>query len=243
MPEFTDPYLDPATGILRNLVGATSQPDLDWREAQLTAVAAVSIGVSPVKPTGDLRELCAIHERLFGKLYDWAGKVRTVDMRKGSDRNADFFMPVSRLDSGAGFAFLELAEDNHLKGLGTEQFVNRLAHHYDQVNYLHPFREGNGRTQRILWTNVARRAGWTLRWNEVTGAENDQASRHAMENRDLSGLRTMFNRIAAPAGESPQQSKRVTPATANERKLRFPELFDGPGTAETVTEDGYGLER
>jgi cell filamentation protein len=244
MPEFQDPYLDPSTGILRNLLGVSSQPALDVREAQLTAVAAIGIGVQPVKPTGDLRELCAIHQRLFEKVYDWAGKLRTVDMRKGNDRDAEFFMSASRLDSGAGFAFSELAEDNHLKGLGKEQFVDRLAHHYDQVNYLHPFREGNGRAQRILWTNVARRAGWALHWTDVTGAQNDQASRDAMERQDLAGLREIFTRITVPLGPQPVSSRRVSPeATSSDRKRRFPELFPAAGSTLSSTEGESDLER
>ena len=60
-------------------------------------------------------------------------------MRKGSDPRAEFFMPVSRLESGAGFAFQELADDKMLAGPGgaapdKDSFVNKLAHHFDQLN-------------------------------------------------------------------------------------------------------------
>ncbi|WP_392342486.1 Fic family protein (plasmid) [Leifsonia sp. P73] len=77
--------------------------------------------------------------------------------------------------------------------------MERLAHHYDQVNYLHPFREGNGRTQRIFWTQIAAGAGYDLDWSQATGAQNDHASRDAMERRDFAGLRTMFDRVVQPA--------------------------------------------
>ena len=123
-------------------------------------------------------------------------------------------MPVSRLQSGAGFVFQELAEDNYLRGLDKDRFVSRLAHHYDQVNYLHPFHEGNGRTQRILWTQVAREAGYGLDWRKVTGEVNDQASRDAMEKQDLSGLRSMLDMIATPA-----PSGRPTDAQAERVRL------------------------
>jgi cell filamentation protein len=129
-------------------------------------------------------------------------------MRKGTDAVAESFMPVSRLQTGAMFAFQELADDKYLRGMDRDTFIDRLAHHYDQVNYLHPFREGNGRTQRVLWTQVARQAGHDLDWRGVTGAVNDRASRDAMERQDLSGLRTMFATIVHPINETAAASKK-----------------------------------
>jgi cell filamentation protein len=229
LPDFVDPYLDPDTGLLRNRVGAGTRESLEVTEADLTALRAVELIERPVKPTGDLRQLQAIHQRLFQDVYEWAGDLRTVDMRKGSDPAAEFFMPVSRLQSGAGYAFQELSDDNYLRGLDKDRFVSRLAHHYDQVNYLHPFREGNGRTQRILWTQVAREAGYELDWRGATGKVNDQASRDAMEKQDLSGLRSMFDTIASPAS-----SGRVTDVQA-ERVRLFANLDMPPRTSQART--------
>jgi cell filamentation protein len=129
-------------------------------------------------------------------------------MRKGTDAVAESFMPVSRLQTGAMFAFQELADDKYLRGMDRDTFIDRLAHHYDQVNYLHPFREGNGCTQRVLWTQVARQAGYDLDWRGVTGAVNDRASRDAMERQDLSGLRTMFATIVHPINETAAATKK-----------------------------------
>lgn len=224
MPEFVDPYLDPATGILRNNLGITDQRTLDVAEADLVEARRVQMIVRPVKVTGDLRQLQAIHGQLFQDVYDWAGQLRTVDIRKGTDPAAEFFMPVSRLESGAGFAFAELADENQLRGLDRDRFVERLAHHYDQVNYLHPFREGNGRTQRIFWTQIAAGAGYDLDWSKVTGAQNDQASRDAMERRDFTGLRTMFDQIVQPA----TPGGRLTPERLEQ--LRVFASMGGPAT-------------
>jgi cell filamentation protein len=199
LPEFVDPYLEPASGILRNRLGITTQQALDVAEADLVEARRAQMIARPVKVTGDLRQLQAIHGQLFQDVYDWAGQLRTVDIRKGTDPAAEFFMPVSRLESAAGFAFAELADDHQLHGLDRDRFVARLAHHYDQVNYLHPFREGNGRTQRIFWTQIAAGAGFDLDWSRVTGAENDQASRAAMERQDFTELRAIFDRIVQPA--------------------------------------------
>jgi cell filamentation protein len=195
LTDVVDPYVDPETGVLRNLIGATTGAALATAEADLTAFAAIELAEHPVKVTRDLRQLRNIHHRLFRDLFEWAGELRTVDMRKAGDATAEFFMPASRVDSGGGFAFRELADDDYLRGLDRDLFILRLAHHYDQVNYLHPFREGNGRTQRIFWSQIARAAGFELNWCGVSGATNDRACRLAMETQDLSELCAMFETI------------------------------------------------
>ena len=59
----------------------------------------------------------------------------------------------------------------------------------------HPFRKGNGRTQRVFWNRVAKDAGYELDWTLVVGDENDEASRRAAEEKDLSGLEALFTKI------------------------------------------------
>jgi cell filamentation protein len=79
-----------------------------------------------------------------------------------------------------------------------DEFVKHLAYFYDQLNYIHPFREGNGRTQRVFWNRVAQDAGYEIGWDLVIGDRNDEASRLAAEQMDLSGLESMFNKIIRP---------------------------------------------
>jgi len=197
LAEFTDPYLDPTTGQLRNQVGATTRADLDAAEGALTFARAVELVDAPVAATGDLTEFRAIHRHLFQDVYEWAGQLRTVDLRKNV-AGAEFFLPVSMIDRAAGFAADELRQDGMLRGLSRERFVDRISYHYDQWNYIHPFREGNGRTQRLFWNRVAADAGWNLDWRIVQGGVNDAASRAAAESRDFGPLRVMFDRIVSP---------------------------------------------
>jgi cell filamentation protein len=90
--EFLDPYLDPETGILRNLIGARTKESLDDAEGSLSFTRLVQLMDRPPMPTGDLTELRAIHHHLFQDLYDWAGQLRTVDIRKNVE-GAQFFLP------------------------------------------------------------------------------------------------------------------------------------------------------
>jgi cell filamentation protein len=194
---FVDPYIDPSSGILRNLVGARTWDDLHRAEAALVTQRTVELaGRYPLHPGGGLDELCGIHRQLFQDVYDWAGKTRTVDINKPG---GEPFLPWSRIGTGTRFVFEALAQDGDLRGLDRSAFVERLAFHYDALNYAHPFREGNGRTQRVFWSRIARSAGWDLDWRLASGQQNDAASRAGAEGSDLRPLRELFDRITPAA--------------------------------------------
>ena len=217
--DFIDPYLDPESGLLRNLVGAQTKSALDDAEGALSFARLVQLMDHPVKPTSDLDELRAIHRHLFQDVYAWAGELRTVDIRK-NEEGAQFFLPVSMIERAAMFAAGELREDNELRGLPREKFIDRLAYHYDAFNYIHPFREGNGRTQRVFWNRIARTAGWQLDWRAVRGATNDHASRAGSEQRDFGPLREMFDQIVTEA--TPRRERDATWREAERARLAFP---------------------
>ena len=94
-----------------------------------------------------------------------------------------------------------LRGDDLLKGLGHDEFVKRLSVSYNNFNILHPFREGNGRTQRIFWEIIAREAGWHFDWGLIDKRTNDQASIAGMQRNDLRPLEDMFRRIVKPLSE------------------------------------------
>lgn len=217
-----DPYIDPSTGVLRNKVGATDEGTLAKAEGALTYARAAELLERPPTPTGDLAELRAIHRQLFQDVYDWAGELRRIDMNKklSDTERTEFFMPAVAVERGMHMAALELHSDNYLQGMSRDQFIERLSHHYDQVNYAHPFREGNGRAQRMFWDRVSRDAGYELDWQQVTGEVNDKASRAAMEQRDFSQLHSMFDRITRPTQE--QQPTEEQWRTAQLHRLAFP---------------------
>lgn len=189
-----DPYFDESIGELRNLLGAKSPEEFQELEPQIVFANELELESESIPRTNDLREVLLIHKQLFKGVYDWAGKIRTVDIKKNAE-GAEFFLVVSKISSAADYVFAELAKENYLKGLGKDEFAQRLAHHYDQLNYIHPFREGNGRTQRVFWARVAHDAGYEINWDAVVGDENDEASRIAAEDMDLSALEGMFRKI------------------------------------------------
>lgn len=149
---------------------------------------------SPVQATNDLQELLRIHFHLFQDVFDWAGQLRTVDVRKDVP-GAEFFMPWQYMERAAAVCFGELAAQDYLLGLSRADFVEHLAYHYEKINYIHPFREGNGRTQRIFWNRVALKAGWQLDWRPVHGEENHLAARAGSDQQDLAPLVRMFEKV------------------------------------------------
>lgn len=195
MSDFIDPYLDPETGILKNLVGAKTQEELEQVETNIIAAADLSLKDVPRTNTAD--ELLAIHKALFGRIYSWAGKIRTVDIRKGSQ---EYFLYKDHIPTGLNYVFSELQDENFLKGKTREDFVVKLAYFYEQLNFIHPFREGNGRTQRIFWTRIAADAGFDIAWRKVVGDELNQASAIGREKHDLKPLEVMFEKIVAEKG-------------------------------------------
>ena len=192
MNDFVDPYLDPKTGILRNRLNAKTQSQL--RKGEGNIITLEELKLRNVPHTRDLAELQKIHKKLFGKVYDWAGQLRTVNIKKGSE---EFFLDATYLENGAKYVFEELAKESYLKGLPREEFVKRIAYFYEQLNFIHPFREGNGRTQRIFWQRIAKDAGYKIRWYKVVGDELDDASLIGRTEHDLAPLEKMFGKIVA----------------------------------------------
>ncbi|MEI2669626.1 MAG: hypothetical protein V9G13_00440 [Marmoricola sp.] len=98
--EVVDPYLDPETGLLRNLVGARDHATLVAAEGALVFARAIQLLDQPPESTSDLRELRAIHLFLFQDIFDWAGQIRVVDIRKKAE-DSQFFLPVSIIERAA----------------------------------------------------------------------------------------------------------------------------------------------
>lgn len=190
MSDFVDPYIDPKTGILRNKLGAKTSEELRIAESDVSCLAEIELGNIP--HTRDLAELKNIHKKLFGNVYDWAGELRTVNIRK---RGWSDFLAYLFLENGANYVFDELRKEQYLQNLSREDFIERLAYFYDQLNYVHPFREGNGRTQRYFWTLIAKDAGYQILWSQAENNEVDDASIAGKEEQNLEPLKMLFNKI------------------------------------------------
>ena len=186
-----NPYTDPVTGVLLNKLGLGTAAELEAAEREITHAALILLGESPVHPGYDLPHLCAIHRRIFGDIYGWAGQIRTVAIAKGS-----LFCLPQYIETSAAEIFRALRSENFLRDLDREAFVARLAYYLGEVNAVHPFREGNGRTQRAFFEQLAREAGYPLAWQRLDAARNIEASAAIMRG-DAEPMRKMLDTLVS----------------------------------------------
>jgi cell filamentation protein len=184
-----DPYADPVTGVLRNKLGLSAAGELEAAEREITHAALIFLKESPVKPSYDLRHLCAVHRRIFGDIYDWAGQLRIVAIAKGS-----WFCLPQYIESAAAETFRALHGENLLSGLPRDVFTERLAFYLGEVNAIHPFREGNGRAQRAFFEQLASDAAFILDWQDLDADRNTAASAAIMRG-DSALMRKMLDEL------------------------------------------------
>jgi cell filamentation protein len=189
-----DPYVDPASGVLRNRLGLTDAHQLARAEARLAYHAEIRLYARRVTfPRYDLDALQAVHRHLFEDIYPWAGELRTVDIGK----DATPFAHHRHLRSAAADIFRQLARNHEFRGLSPEEFATGAGRLLADLNALHPFREGNGRTQRAFLQLLARGAGYQLAWARVDPWENLQLSQTAMV--DTDAFAPLLRRILRPS--------------------------------------------
>jgi len=164
-------YCYPGTDVLRNKAEITDANELDAYEGELSTLRSIEILENPLTGQFDLALLQRIHFALFQDIYDWAGKIRTVDISRGNSR----FANVRFIESAANEIFNKLARENWLKGLDAGHLSKRLAHYLSEINALHPFREGNGRVQRIFISQLSQAAGYQLDYSDLEQEQIYQA--------------------------------------------------------------------
>ncbi len=149
-----DPLCYPGTNVLRNKFDITDQAELDQLEHGMFLARAAD----PL-PAGemDFAHYRAIHRHLFQDAYDWAGELRSVRIAKGGN----WFCYPEYIKTEAAKLFGWLVARDHLTGLSAQQFAAEAAQFISELNAIHTFREGNGRTQLIFLKLLTARAGYT----------------------------------------------------------------------------------
>lgn len=169
-----------------NRVNAISLDDLQSKEQTLTQLAMQELKKTEIKGDFDYKHLKEIHRFIFKDVYTWAGKDRYEEsflksLHKGNSQFcAGIFIPQEskRLFNG-------LKENNFLKNCdNTEQFIKELASFMSSLNAIHPFCEGNGRTQRIFINQLAKNAGYNLDLNSTPKEVMLKASIEAMNHQN-----------------------------------------------------------
>ena len=159
-----DFYCYPKSDVLINKFDIRDKNALYTAERQITALKIVKLDESPVKGRFDLKHIKSIHKFIFGDIYAWAGQIRKGDFLIKGD---SIFCRAMFIENMAADTHAKLKADNYLRGLEKVDFIIKLAFYMGEINALHPFREGNGRTQRLYFKQLCIKAGYDLEFSKT----------------------------------------------------------------------------
>jgi cell filamentation protein len=180
-----DPYVYPGTDVLINKEGIRDAGELEQFERVVTANRMEHLPADvPLTYVGYRR----LHHHIFEPIYAWAGEARTVNISKG---NAMFCL-VPHISPQMEQRFAVIRAENSLRGLSRAEFVARAAEHICELNAIHPFRDGNGRTQRAFLEALAARVGHPLRLERIDPRAWNEASIRSFQAGDYEPMRQVI---------------------------------------------------
>ncbi len=179
-----DPHSERGFACPKNKFGITDYADLQRFEGPLVAKRGGELEDRGITGKFDVPHLQAIHRYLFQDVFPWAGEIRVVNIYKGSHG----FGPAQFLRGAISDVLERLKDDRFLRGLDPAGFSARAGYFLGEINAVHPFREGNGRTQREFIRQLAESAGHPLMWAGFSQQAMTDASIASHVRGDFTGL-------------------------------------------------------
>ena len=196
--ENDDEYCYPNTNILKNKLNITNDKDLYEAERELVAYQTTNLVQKPIKGNFDFEHLKSIHECLFGKIYTWAGIPRKCNIAK-----TNLFCLAQYIDNYSKEVFDKVVKNDYFIKQDYNEKIESLAILFADINALHPFREGNGRSQREFIKGLALINGVNLDFTKVMEKEMIIASSEST-NGNIKKLLAMFKKIASSISKEEQ---------------------------------------
>ena len=166
-------YCYEGTNVLINKLNIKDQKLLEKVERKIVLAKLYALRQNLNIGNFDIDHFVGIHKFLFEDLYEFAGKFRNENIAKGNFSFAEWEYIEPELKR----ILDELKEENYLEGYDKEKLANRLAYYLAEINVLHPFREGNGRTTREFIRELAYRNGYLLDLREIEANDMLDASK------------------------------------------------------------------
>jgi cell filamentation protein len=189
-------YCYPDSDVLKNKLNIQNAKELFFAERDLTLIRLQELQNNPIRGNFDFDHLKRIHHYIFQDLYEWAGKVRTVEIGKGN-----LFCTTACIDSYAESVFSKYYSQCMSSKNDFDQFVKVFAENYGDLNALHPFREGNGRAQREFARSVCLECGYAFDISHTTHKEMLEASILSFNKADNSLFCDIFRAAVIPISE------------------------------------------
>lgn len=194
--------------VLRNKFGIQSHKELRVEEYRATAfrLAEITEGDGP-KGAFDAQHLKAIHGHIFQDIYEWAGHTRdespVVDGQRvepigNLSKGGTSFLHGSRIEMGLDEAFRPIRNPEILRGSSVEQFAEIAGKVLAELNYVHPFREGNGRAQEALLASIGRQYGHEIDFTVITKPRMIEASIATTNDPSSSAMKYVFEDAIDP---------------------------------------------
>ena len=165
-------YCYPDTNILINKLNIRDLDLLKAAEGEITAVKQLELMQNPIKGNFTKTHLLNIHKFIFEDIYPFAGKIRREQISKADTT----FYPPNLIDRELKRVFERIKTGNMLEEMSEEKRFDNLAFVMAELNIIHPFREGNGRTIREFIRLMAKRYGYDLNWGNADKEEILEAS-------------------------------------------------------------------
>ena len=156
-------YCYPDSSVLKNKLDIRDPALLRKVEADLSTARQAEIFRTPVVGRFTATHLCNIHRKLLGDVYSFAGHFRREDIAKGPTRFVTYSQIKEKLQRLLG----QLQQEKGLENVPFEAFAALSAYYMAELNYIHPFREGNGRAIREFMRLLFLHNGYVVQWDAV----------------------------------------------------------------------------
>ncbi len=156
-------YCYPDSDVLKNRLNIRDKVELKHAEEEFTAVRQFVLLQEPLKGRFTKTHLLRIHRFLFGDVYPFAGRIRKEQISKGNT----MFYPPNLIDRELQRVFDEIHTKKLLSEKDQARQIQNLSHVMAELNIIHPFREGNGRSIRELIRCMALEYGLHLNWGNT----------------------------------------------------------------------------
>ena len=169
------------SNVLKNKLNIRENKLLKTAEEEITLIKQMELLKNPIKGNFSKAHLMNIHKFIFEDIYSFAGKIRREQISKADT----LFYPPNLIDRELDKVFTKIKEKNMLKETDEEKVFDNLAYVMAELNIIHPFREGNGRSIREFIRLMAKRMGYDLNWGNVDREELLEASILSVDNYKL----------------------------------------------------------
>ncbi|KXU01369.1 cell filamentation protein [Streptococcus constellatus] len=190
--EYIDPnhqYTYPNSTVLINKQHITNSEEAYRNEHLLVTRRLTDLRLKAIE-VNSISDILDIHNYLFQDVYTWAGQYRKVNISKSGNP----FMPIQSFDTAETY-INHLIYTYHQTANSKDKIIEQLAKILDNLNYFHPFREGNGRTQREVIRSLALSKGYSA---QIRVEQDDEVYNLYMDGTvygNIDKLKKLFSKI------------------------------------------------